>query len=139
MDELYELLPTCDGLVIASPVSNGGVSAHLKCILDRFRPFYKAFPYYLENKVGGAIAVGGSRNLGIETTIEAIWQFYVINQIIIVGTHGYGGTIWTRNTGIQGAKEDEIGLASVRDLGRRVAAITALIRKGKEVLSDLKF
>lgn len=57
-------------------------------LMDRSRPLRMDFK--LKNKVGGAIATGGSRNGGQETTIAAIHEFLLIQDAIVVGD----GALW---------------------------------------------
>ncbi|NYB52444.1 MAG: flavodoxin family protein [Methanobacteriaceae archaeon] len=111
------------GLIIGSPVYFGNVSAQVKILMDRSRPLRGDFK--LQNKIGGAISVGGSRNGGQETTISTIHDFMLIHDMVLVGDGAplahYGGT------GVGGAKDasesDEIGLETSQNLGRRVAEL----------------
>lgn len=117
------------GIIMGSPVYFGNVTAQLKMLMDRSRPLRTDFK--LKNKVGGAISVGGSRNGGQETTITAIHEFMLIQDIIIVGDGAplahYGGT------GVGGAKEaaeaDTSGLETSQNLGQRVCELAMKIYK----------
>ena len=40
MDDIYQALESSGMLVIASPIYNGGLPAPLKCVIDRFQPYY---------------------------------------------------------------------------------------------------
>ncbi|BDZ68840.1 flavodoxin family protein [Methanobacterium ferruginis] len=107
------------GFIMGSPVYFGNVTSQLKMLIDRSRPLRMDFK--LKNKVGGAIATGGSRNGGQETTIAAIHKFLLIQDAIIVGdgepmAH-YGGT------GVGTCAEDELGVQTSRNLGKRVAEL----------------
>jgi len=127
--EILEKIRDSHGLIIGSPVYFGSVTSQLKMLIDRSRPLRMDFK--LKNKVGGAIAVGGSRNGGQETTISAIHDFLLIHDVIIVGDGAplahYGGT------GVGSAKEasesDEVGLQTSRNLGRRVAELAMKINE----------
>src|SRR5208337_3753190 len=66
MYELYPLLRRADGLVIATPVYSGGVSAQTKTVMDRCRALFAADKNVLRYKAGMAIAVGGDRAGGQE-------------------------------------------------------------------------
>ena len=88
-------------------------------LIDRTRPLRGSFR--LKNKVCGAIAVGGSRNGGQESTISVIHDFLLIHDAIIVGdgepmAH-YGGT------GVGDTKNDDIGIETSKNLGKRVAEL----------------
>jgi multimeric flavodoxin WrbA len=123
MRDINEKLMESDGLIIGSPVYFGSVTAQLKMLIDRTRPLRGSFK--LKNKVSGAIAVGGSRNGGQESTIAVIHDFLLIHDAIIVGDGSplahYGGT------GVGGPKgdteKDEVGIETSKNLGKRVAEL----------------
>jgi multimeric flavodoxin WrbA len=127
--EILEKIKDSHGLIIGSPVYFGSITSQLKMLIDRSRPLRMDFK--LKNKVGGAIAVGGSRNGGQETTISTIHDFLLIHDVIIVGDGAplahYGGT------GVGSTKEasecDEVGLQTSRNLGRRVAELAMKINE----------
>jgi len=128
MREITEKLMDADGMIIGSPVYFGSVTAQLKILIDRSRPLRGSFK--LRNKVGGALAVGGSRNGGQETTIGTIHDFLLIHDAIVVGDGApmahYGGT------GVGGPKGDtkldEIGIETSKNLGKRVTELAAMIK-----------
>ena len=115
-------LTEADGIIFASPVYFGTVSAQMKAFMDRTRTLRRKS--ILKDKVGGAIAVGASRNGGQETTIRQIHNFFLIQEMLIVSdtkTAHYGGT------GVAGAgqdvAEDEFGMETARNLGAHVAEV----------------
>ena len=67
MQSLYDRLLAADAIIIGSPVYFGGPSALCKAFLERVEAF-GIREKRLRLKVGGAIASGGSRNGGQETT-----------------------------------------------------------------------
>ena len=123
MRTIMEKLMDADGIILGSPVYFGGVTSQMKMLMDRSRPL--RIDFKLRNKVGGAIAVGGSRNGGQETTISAIHEFMLIQDMIIVGDGAplahYGGT------GVGGPKgdteNDDFGVKTSKNLGKRVAEL----------------
>ena len=127
MGEIMEKLMDADGMIIGSPVYFGSVTSQLKMFIDRSRPLRGSFK--LKNKIGGALAVGASRNGGQESTIATIHDFLLIHDAVIVGDGApmahYGGT------GVGGPKgsteQDEVGMATSKNLGKRVAELAALI------------
>ena len=129
VDEILEKMKEADGIILGSPVYFGGVSAQLKMLMDRSRPLRIGFQ--LRNKVGGAIAVGASRNGGQETTIQQIHNFFLIHSMIVVGdndpTAHYGGTGVGKSPG--DCKNDDIGLETARNLGKKIAEVVKLIKK----------
>jgi multimeric flavodoxin WrbA len=127
MGEIMEKIMGADGMIIGSPVYFGSVTSQLKMFIDRSRPLRGSFR--LKNKVCGALAVGASRNGGQESTIATIHDFLLIHDAIIVGDGApmahYGGT------GVGGPKgsteQDEVGIATSKNLGKRVSELAALI------------
>jgi multimeric flavodoxin WrbA len=117
MFELYPLLRQSDGIVIATPVYNGGVSAQIKAVLDRTRALLAADSKVLRGKSGMVIAVGGDRIGGQELAIQQILTFFVLNGIVPVsgGSFGanLGATFWSKDS-LKGVMEDEEGFRSLR-------------------------
>ncbi len=128
MYKLYNLLREAKGIVIATPVYNGGVSAQIKAVMDRCRALISRDPNFFKNKVGMAIAVGGDRIGGQELAIQQIITFYILNGIIPIsgGSFGanLGATFWSKDT-LEGVKEDEEGF---RSLKKTVKKFTELLK-----------
>ena len=61
MQELSALLKEAKGLVFATPVYNGGLSAQTKTVMDRCRAVVAADKNFFRHKVGIGIACGGDR------------------------------------------------------------------------------
>lgn len=124
MYELYPLLRKASGLVIATPVYNGGPSAQVKAVMDRCRALFADSKNVLKNKAGMAIAVGGDRVGGQELAIQQIITFYVLNGVIPIsgGPFGanLGATFWSKDT-LEGVKEDEEGLKSLKKTVKKFA------------------
>lgn len=124
MIELYELLKAADGMIIATPVYNSGVSAQIKAIMDRCRALLAADKNVLKYKAGMAIAVGGDRIGGQEIAIQQIMSFYILNGVIPVSGRFFGAnlgaTFWSKDT-LKGVKEDNEGLRSLRKTVKRFA------------------
>jgi multimeric flavodoxin WrbA len=117
MNQLYPLLKKATGMVIATPVYNGGVSSQTKAVMDRCRALLAANRHIFRNRPGMAIAVGGDRAGGQELAIQQIITFYVLNGAIPIsgGSFGanLGATFWSRDT-LEGVKNDEEGFRSLR-------------------------
>lgn len=124
MYQLYPLLRECKGIIIATPVYNGGVSAQTKTIMDRCRALLAANPNVFKYKVGMAIAVGGDRIGGQELALQQIITFYILNGIIPVsgGFFGanLGATFWSKDT-LEDVKKDEEGFRSLRKTVKKFA------------------
>jgi len=55
MYEVYPLMTEAEGIIMATPIYNGGLSAQLKAIMDRTRALGAVDYNFLRNKVGMAI------------------------------------------------------------------------------------
>ncbi len=119
---LYEFLKEAEGIIIGSPVYNGGITAQTKTVLDRTRALVAADPKVFEGKKGIAVAIGGDRIGGQELAIQQIINFYLLNGIIPLsgGFFGanIGATFWSKDT-LDGVKEDEEGFRTLRKIIKR--------------------
>jgi multimeric flavodoxin WrbA len=122
MKILYSLLRDAEGIIIATPVYNGGVSTQTKAVMDRCRALLAADPDVLKYKIGMAIAVGGDRIGGQELAIQQIHTFYILNGVIPVsgGPFGanLGATFWSKDT-LEGVKEDKEGFRTLKKTVKR--------------------
>jgi len=109
MAEIYETLETSDALIVSSPVFFGTVSAQLKALFDR-TILLRRNGFLLKGKVGGAIAVGGSRNGGQEFAIQAIHAWMHIHGMLVVGDSSHFGGIL-----VKPVESDEVGIKTVSD------------------------
>ncbi|MEL7608390.1 MAG: flavodoxin family protein [Bacillota bacterium] len=131
MSALTEKFLQADGYIIGSPVYTYNPTPELLMFFNRLRPLRFTHPNALAFKVGGALSVGGTRNGGQELTINAIINLYLARGIMVVGgsTSNYaGGKIWTDNRDAQGAQADEVGIATVEDIGVRVAIALTMLK-----------
>ena len=124
MQEVYALLKEADGIIFATPVYNGGVSAQTKAVMDRCRAAVAADKNFFKHKIGVGIALGGDRVGGQEAALQQIHTFYILNGMVPVsgGFFGanLGATFWTRDT-LEGAVQDEEGFRSLRKTIKRFA------------------
>ena len=124
MYTLYPLLKAANGIVIASPVYNGGVSAQTKAVMDRCRALVAADYHFFKDKVGMALAVGGDRIGGQELSLQQIVTFYIINGILPVSGGSFGANLgasfWSKDT-LDGVKMDDEGFRSLRKTVKRFA------------------
>ncbi len=117
LQELYVLLTEATGIILATPVYNGGVSAQLKAVMDRCRAAVATDKNALKGKIGMGIAVGGDRAGGQELALMQIHTFYILNGIIPV-SGGYfganvGATFWSKDT-LDQVTQDEEGYRSLK-------------------------
>jgi multimeric flavodoxin WrbA len=124
MQELYVLLTEAKGIILATPVYNGGVSAQIKAVMDRTRAAVASDENIFKGKIGMGIAVGGDRAGGQELALTQIHTFYILNGMIPV-SGGYfganlGATFWSKDT-LEGVKQDEEGFRSLKKTLKRFA------------------
>lgn len=135
MRSVYEKLIWADAIIIGTPVYQGMVSGQTKTIMDRCRAIAASDPHFILNKPCAALAVGGDRIGGQEASIQAIHNFYVINEAIPVGGGAFGanlgGAFWSHDRGAQGAGEDEEGLKSMKKTVDRLMKMAVLLKTTK--------
>jgi multimeric flavodoxin WrbA len=117
MFKLYPMLQNADGIIVATPVYNGGVSAQTKAIMDRCRAPVAADRNFFRNKVGMAIVVGGDRVGGQELALQQIITFYILNKMLPISGGFFGANLgasfWSKDT-LEGVKEDKEGFRSLK-------------------------
>lgn len=122
MYEVYPLMTEAEGIIMATPIYNGGLSAQLKAIMDRTRALGAVDYNFLRNKVGMAITVGGDRSGGQELAIQQIFTYYILTGTIPVGGGAFGANLganfWSQDT-LEGVKQDEEGFKSLRKTVKR--------------------
>jgi multimeric flavodoxin WrbA len=125
MQEVYALLKEAKGIIFATPVYNGGVSAQTKAVMDRCRAAVASDRHFFKGKVGMGIALGGDRVGGQEAALQQIHTFYILNGMVPVGGGFFGAnlgaTFWTKDT-LEGAKQDEEGFRSLKKTVKKFAA-----------------
>ena len=122
--------PSVAGIIIGTPVYFNNMTSLCKAFLDRCIAFRKN-NFALSNKVAGVLAVGGSRNGGQGITIQSVQACLSGQEMVIVGTAKptarIGATVW--NSGKGDVTDDEFGMTTARNLGRRVAEVALKIIK----------
>jgi len=84
MQHLYGQLLAADAVILGSPVYYGAPSALCKAFMERVQGL-GIREKRLRLKVGGAIAVGASRNGGQESTLAAMHLWYHILDMVPIG------------------------------------------------------
>ncbi len=132
LEELYELLAHAKGIIFATPVYNGGVSAQMKTVMDRTRSLVAAEKNFFKGKIGMGITVGGDRAGGQELALWQIHTFYIINGMLPVGGGPFGANLganfWSKDT-LEGVKLDDEGARSLRKTVKRFAEYIELYCK----------
>jgi multimeric flavodoxin WrbA len=85
MRPLYAAMLRADAIVLGTPVYYGSPAALCKAYMERVTGLGGLREKKLRLKVGGAIAAGGSRNGGQETTLQALHLWFHINDMLPVG------------------------------------------------------
>jgi len=118
-------LLSSDAVIVGSPVYVGNMSGEVKTFFDDWgRKFgLGTATGKMRNKVGAAFATGGSISSGKEVTMLTILVSMLSHQMIVI--RGASATTGPDSPGID-AKE----IAEARDLGKRVAEVTALVKRG---------
>jgi len=130
--EILERMKSADALIIGSPAYFSSVSGKLKSLFDRTLPLRRN-NFQLSGKVGGAIAVGGSRNGGQEFVLRDIQNWMLLHEMIIVGdkkTAHFGGIAVGRKLG--DVLNDEVGMKTVENLAVMVFETTSRMRGNEE-------
>ncbi len=133
-DDFRQLIPRLAekevrAMIIATPVYMGSMSSQCKAFLDRTLPF-RRLSLHFRNRVGGVLAVGGSRNGGQELAIQAVHAAMLIHDMVLAGDgpdHAhFGGTLW--NPGDRGIDSDQDGMQTARNLGKRVMELAMRLK-----------
>ena len=92
MNEIYDALRQADGIIMASPVHFGSISAQLKAVIDRCQALQ-------------------------ELAIQQINAFYMLNKIIPISGGSFGANLgaclWSQDSDAEGVKSDEYGLETL--------------------------
>ena len=122
-------LVSSDALIVGSPVYFANMSGEVKTFFDNWSLKFGLFQdRKMRNKVGAAFATGLAVSGGKEFTILSIFAAMLNNQMIIVS--GGGGFGARATTGPESPGIDEKELAAARDLGKRVAEVAAVVKRG---------
>jgi NAD(P)H dehydrogenase (quinone) len=122
-------LLSSDAVIVGSAVYFGNMSGEVKTFFDNWTLKFGLFQdRKMRNKVGAAFATGASVSNGKEVTMLTILAAMLINQMVVVS--GGGGFGASATTGPDSPGIDEKEVAEARELGRRVAEFTAVVKRG---------
>ena len=106
------------------------MTGEVKTFFDNWQLKFGVFPQFkMRDKVGAAFATGGQVAGGKEITILSILAAMLGNQMIVVsggGAFGASATTEGDSPGVDGKE-----LEAARDLGKRVAEVAWIVKKGK--------
>lgn len=117
---VIERMRDADAIIVGTPTYFASVSGRLKTFLDRTIPLRRN-GMMLSGKIGGAIAVGGSRNGGQEKAVDEILDWMLLQEMLVVSdkkTAHFGGICVGRNAG--DALQDGTGLETVENLAKKI-------------------
>jgi len=118
--------PEIVAMILATPVYMGCMSAQAKAFIDR-TVLFRRNGFMFKNKLGGVIAVGGSRNGGQELTIQSVHAAMMIHDMIIVGDGDhFGGAAWGSHP--DGYEGDETGITTAKKLGKRISEVACMMQ-----------
>jgi NAD(P)H dehydrogenase (quinone) len=117
-------------VIVGSPVYVGSISGQVKTFLDNWGPKFglEARSRNMRNKVGAAFATGGGEANGKELTMITILGAMLNQQMIVIS--GVGGFGASATTGATSPGIDAKEIAEARELGKRVAEVAALVKRG---------
>lgn len=120
-----------DGYLIGVPVYGYNLPGIFKDFIDRFNC---TFPLGRQSKpyaVGGVIALCESRHGGQELVLDAVMDFYAVNQILLYGgSAGRGACVWADDHRPTEVEKDTLGLEQVHALGRGIAEAAMIGARG---------
>lgn len=119
MINLYDKFIEADAIILASPTYMGSMTAQIKAWMDRSVALRRN-GFLLRDKLGAALAVGGSRNGGQELVLTQLHGFMHIHGMLIVGDDNhFGGIVHAPFA------EDDFGKQTVTDTIEKVCRILA--------------
>jgi len=122
-------LLSADALIVGSPVYFGNMSGEVKTFFDNWLLKFDLWrERKMRNKIGAAFATGGGISNGKEVTMLSILAAMLVNQMVVVGGGGAFGASAT--TGPDSPGIDDKELAEARELGKRVAEVAAVFKRG---------
>src|SRR4051812_16876681 len=122
-------LLSSDAVIVGSPVYFGNMSGEVKTFFDNWNlKFNLSQQRRMANKLGAAFATGASLSNGKEVTVLTILAAMLVNQMIVVSSGGGFGASATTGPASPGIDDNE--LADAHDLGKRVAEVASVIKRG---------
>jgi len=118
-----------DAVIVGSPVYWANMAGEVKTFFDNWQFKFGIFPEFkMRNKVGAAFTTGGQVSGGKELTMLTILAAMLGNQMILVSGGGTFGASATTEGDSPGLDDKE--LADARALGKRVAEVARIVKRG---------
>ena len=151
MEELYQMMHRCDGLLIGVPVYLGSLPGEVKTFIDRCRRYtHGPMEDAMRFKPGAVLTTAWFKHDGQELTTIPIHTFMNYVQMIIMGAKAYnhrrtpfvGALAHSTPEGLgrvdksvrENVKLDALGMDLCEDMGRRIATLAKIIKAGKRHL-----
>jgi len=132
MQPLYGTMLAADAIILGSPVYYGSPSALCKAFMERVAGLGLR-EKRLRLKVGGAIAAGGSRNGGQETTLLALHSWFHSNDMIPIGITAPVTQLGVTSSGGLGVDDVERDVFALHMSGRTVPALGIAWMYGRKI------
>ena len=127
-----------DAYLIGSPVYCYSSTPQIAAFFSRMRPLFHVYPELMRDKLGSALAVGGTRNGGEEMAVNNLLAMMMARGINIVcnEVYGYaGGFVWSQDKGPDGVEMDQTGMNGVLKLADKLADMALIREYGKKALA----
>ncbi len=125
-----EELFSADALVVGSPVYWANMAGPVKSFFDDWQLKFGVYPdFKMRDKVGAAFTTGGQVSSGKELTLLTMLAAMLGNQMIVVSAGGAFGASATTEGASPGVDAQE--LSQARLLGKRVALVASVIKRGR--------
>lgn len=124
INECIQKMIEADAIIIGSPVYFANMTTEVKALIDVAGYVTRSSGHLLKRKVGAAIAV--ARRAGEVTTFSNINNFFLINQMVVPGSH-YWNVVSGRDKGE--VLNDEEGMAILNTLGENMQWLVDKINK----------
>ena len=124
-----------DAVIVGSPVYWSNMAGEVKTFFDNWQFKFGVFPEFkMRNKVGAAFTTGGQVSSGKEVTMLTILAAMLGNKMIVVSDGGAFGASATTEGESPGIDKNE--LADARSLGKRVAEVAWMVKRGQRINVD---
>jgi multimeric flavodoxin WrbA len=115
MNELYDKMKQADAILLGSPTYFSDLTPELKAIIDRCGYLAKSEGNSLSRKIGAAVSA--VRRAGGIHTLDSIGHFFLISDMIMVGS-----SYWNMSIArvIGDYEKDDEGIATMTRLGENI-------------------
>lgn len=112
---------SASAIILGSPTYSADVSSVLKAVIERASVVTDTNPGLFRHKVAGAVAV--ARRAGAMNVIDTMNHFFLNKEMYLAGS-----TYWNIGRLPGEAKNDEEGVANMKNLGQNIAWLLNRLR-----------